>query len=131
MTGNKYLLDTNIIAAWLKGEKGVTDKIAKDKRQIQIPVIVIGELYYGAMYSTHTQKNVEDIETIISNFDVLPIDVDTTIVYGEIKAALRKKGKPLPENDIWIAAIAQRYKLTIITRDKHFKEIESITVKSW
>ena len=131
MTGNKYLLDTNIIAAWLKGEKSVTDKIAKAKRQIQIPVIVIGELYYGAMYSTHTQKNVEDIETIISNFDVLPIDVDTTIVYGEIKAALRKKGKPLPENDIWIAAIAQRYKLTIITRDKHFKEIESITVKSW
>jgi tRNA(fMet)-specific endonuclease VapC len=44
---------------------------------------------------------------------------------------LRKKGKPIPENDIWIAAIARRYQLTIVTRDKHFKEIESISLKNW
>ena len=52
------------------------------------------------------------------------------MAYGNIKAELRKKGKPVPENDIWIAAIAQRYQLTIVTRDKHFKEIESIGLKT-
>jgi tRNA(fMet)-specific endonuclease VapC len=61
----------------------------------------------------------------------LKVDEETTIAYGNIKAALRKKGKPIPENDIWIAAIAKRYELVVVTRDKHFKEIESINIKSW
>jgi tRNA(fMet)-specific endonuclease VapC len=59
------------------------------------------------------------------------VDEGTSIAYGNIKAALRKKGKPIPENDIWIAAIAKRYELVLIFRDKHFKEIESISIKSW
>ncbi|MBY0481736.1 MAG: type II toxin-antitoxin system VapC family toxin [Chitinophagaceae bacterium] len=130
MTGNKFLLDTNIIAAWLTGEASVADKIDGAK-ELHIPIIVIGELYYGALYSTHVQKNMKDIQKIIKYYNVLGIDEETTIVYGKIKAALRKKGKPIPENDIWIAAIAQRYKLTIVTRDKHFKEIDSISLKSW
>ncbi len=130
MTGNKFLLDTNIIAAWLKGEKTIADKIDKAK-EIYIPIIVVGELYYGALYSTQVQKNIGNIQRITSHYNVLQIDEATTIAYGNIKAALRKKGKPVPENDIWIAAIAQRYQLTVVTRDKHFKEIENITLKKW
>lgn len=130
MTGNKFLLDTNIIAGWLKGEVAIADKIDKAK-EVYIPIIVVGELYYGALYSTHVQKNLKAVQNIISHYNVLIIDEETTLVYGNIKAALRKKGKPIPENDIWIAAIAQRYELTVITRDKHFKEIESISFKSW
>jgi tRNA(fMet)-specific endonuclease VapC len=61
----------------------------------------------------------------------LKVDEETSLAYGNIKAALRKKGKPIPENDIWIAAIAEQHKLIVITRDKHFKEIESIKLKSW
>jgi tRNA(fMet)-specific endonuclease VapC len=62
MTGNKFLLDTNIISAWLKGEKPVADKIDKAK-EIHIPIIVVGELYYGVLYSTRVQKNIADIKT--------------------------------------------------------------------
>ena len=130
MSGNKFLLDTNIITAWLKGEKPVADKIDKAK-EIYIPIIVVGELYYGALYSTPIQKNISDIKTITSNYTVLLIDEPVTLAYGNIKAALRKKGKPIPENDIWIAAIARHYSLVIATRDKHFKEIDSIKSKSW
>jgi tRNA(fMet)-specific endonuclease VapC len=130
MIGNKFLLDTNIITAWLKGDASVADKIDKAK-EIHIPVIVLGELYYGALYSTRVEKNIKDIKSITSNYNVLKIDEETTIAYGNIKAALRKKGKPIPENDIWIAAIAKRYELVVVTRDKHFKEIESINIKSW
>jgi tRNA(fMet)-specific endonuclease VapC len=61
----------------------------------------------------------------------LQIDEATTVAYGNIKTSLRKKGKPVPENDIWIAAIAQRFNLTVVSRDKHFKEIEDIVLKSW
>ena len=130
MIGNKFLLDTNIITAWLKGETSVADKIDKAK-EIHIPIIVVGELYYGALYSTQVEKNIREIKSITSNYNVLKVDEETTIAYGNIKAALRKKGKPIPENDIWIAAIAKRYELVVVTRDKHFKEIESINIKSW
>ena len=130
MIGNKFLLDTNIIVAWLSGETNIAGKIDKAK-EIHIPVIVLGELYYGALYSTQVEKNIQQIKNIIVIYNILMIDEETTIAYGNIKAALRKKGKPIPENDIWIAALAMRYELVLITRDKHFKEIESIKVKSW
>ncbi len=130
MIGNKFLLDTNIITAWLKGETAVADKIDKAK-EIYIPIIVVGELYYGALYSTQVEKNIRDIKSITNYYNVLNVDEETTIAYGNIKAALRKKGKPIPENDIWIAAIAKRYDLVVVTRDKHFKEIESIKIKNW
>lgn len=63
MTGNKFLLDTNIITAWLKGETAVADKIDKAK-EIHIPIIVVGELYYGALYSTQVEKNIRGISTL-------------------------------------------------------------------
>jgi len=130
MTGNKFLLDTNIIAAWLNGEVAIANKIDKAK-EVHIPIIVVGELYYGALCSIHVNKNIRGIQNITNHYNVLFIDEETTLAYGNIKAALRKKGKPIPENDIWIAAIAQRYELIVATRDKHFNEIESIRIKSW
>ncbi len=130
MTGNKFLLDTNIISAWLKGESAIADKIDKAS-EILIPVVVIGELYYDALFSTQTEKNISDIQSITRHYNLLPTDEFTAFAYGDIKAALRKKGKPIPENDIWIAAIARQHGLTVVTRDKHFGEIEGLKIKKW
>lgn len=130
MTGNKYLLDTNIITAWLKGDLAIAEKIdaAED---VCIPIIVIGELYYGAMYSTQVEKNVNNITSITSNYNILSINERTTLEYGIIKAELRKIGRPIPENDIWIASIAKCYEFIIVTRDNHFNEIKSIQSIKW
>jgi tRNA(fMet)-specific endonuclease VapC len=130
MIGNNFLLDTNIIIAWFKGEVSIAEKIDKAS-SVHIPIIVIGELYYGALYSSSVQKNINDIRSVTDRYDVLYIDEAAAIAYGLIKANLRKKGKPIPENDLWIAAIAQRYELIIISRDSHFKEIENVSLKSW
>ena len=130
MTGNKFLLDTNIVSAWLKGESSIADKIDKAK-EIHIPVIVIGELYYGALFSTQIERNTFDIKNITSRYSILAVDEETALLYGAIKAALRKKGKPIPENDIWIAAVARQYDLNLATRDKHFNEIEGLKIKKW
>jgi len=54
-----------------------------------------------------------------------------TLHYGQIKSQLKSKGRPLPENDIWIAAIASQHSLKIITRDKHFNEIDSVSLEEW
>ncbi len=48
--------------------------------------------------------------------------------YGEIKNLLKEKGKPIPENDIWIAAIAKEHNLVLITKDKHFRLVDDIKI---
>ncbi len=101
MTGNSYLLDTNIISALFKGEAVIASKIDK-AANVYIPIIVIGELYFGAALSKDGIKYISDIEELKMAYPVLVIDNDTCVHYGSIKSLLRKKGKPIPENDIWI-----------------------------
>lgn len=72
MTGNNYLLDTNIITAWLKGETQVADRIDA-ANDISIPIIVIGELYYGAAFSKHVKKNIENTRKVISAMKCLSL----------------------------------------------------------
>lgn len=62
---------------------------------------------------------------------VLACDAETAQHYGQIKNRLRAKGKPLPENDIWIAALALQYGLVLVTRDAHFNKITSLSVVPW
>jgi tRNA(fMet)-specific endonuclease VapC len=62
---------------------------------------------------------------------VLECNSGTARRYGEIKNALREKGRPIPENDIWIAAIALQHDLTMATRDTHFSEITDLNVAIW
>lgn len=50
---------------------------------------------------------------------------------GIIKEELRKKGKPIPENDIWIAALARQYNLQLVTKDEHFQYINALMLLSW
>ena len=127
MTGNNVLLDTNIISAWLKGDADIADKI-DNADFIAIPVVVVGELNYGAQYSTNVKRNTTNINKVISSYNVLNIDTDTASHYGVIKALLRRKGKPIPENDIWIAALAKQHNFVLATRDKHFTEVEGLTI---
>ncbi|MBY0434562.1 MAG: type II toxin-antitoxin system VapC family toxin [Cyclobacteriaceae bacterium] len=130
MSGGKFLLDTNIITSWLKGEKEIADHIEKAS-DVYIPIIVLGELYYGAEYSTQVQKNIAVVRKLSSQYKVLLIDKAVTIEYGKVKAALRVKGAPIPENDIWIAAIALSNNLPLVTRDKHFNEVGGLKFKAW
>ena len=63
--------------------------------------------------------------------EILHCDAKTAKYYGLIKQKLRQKGQPIPENDIWIAAIAQQYDLTLVSRDKHFSKIEGLQIEIW
>jgi len=62
---------------------------------------------------------------------LLTADHETADYYALIKSELLKKGKPIPENDIWIAATVKQYKLSLVTRDKHFNEINGLTIENW
>jgi tRNA(fMet)-specific endonuclease VapC len=78
-----------------------------------------------------SKRNLERIDEFVAASVVLGCDIETARRYGEIKNALRAKGRPIPENDIWIAAIALEHDLAVVTRDAHLNEIESLKVSPW
>ena len=129
MAGSKYLLDTNIIAAILNKEPEIEAKIAD--KEVYLCSIALGELYYGAFKSTHVEENRRRIELLATRYPLLLCDQGTAQQYGEIKFALRKKGRPIPENDIWIAAIGLQHGLTLLSRDDHFTEVENLVIENW
>ena len=128
--GGRYLLDTNIVSAFFQEDVEVVRKMNAASRII-IPVIVIGELYYGAFQSTSPITYLFKIRALEAYAFVLDCDKETGVMYGEIKAALNKNGKKIPDNDIWIAAMAKQHDLELITRDKHFSFVEGINVIKW
>ncbi|MCI0553204.1 MAG: type II toxin-antitoxin system VapC family toxin [Anaerolineae bacterium] len=126
----KYLLDTNIVIALFADDALVKENLANTE-EIFIPSIVIGELFYGVHKSARAKENLARIEDLASSSVILGCDTETARVYGEIKDVLRIKGHPIPENDIWIAAIAVQHNLTLVSRDGHFSEIENLKVIVW
>ncbi|MBD2354414.1 type II toxin-antitoxin system VapC family toxin [Tolypothrix sp. FACHB-123] len=126
----RYLLDTNIIIALFADEAVVKNYLAQ-ANEVFIPSIVIGELCYGARKSGRVEANLAKVDELVSSSTVLGCDTETARQYGEVKNKLRLKGRPLPENDIWIAAIALQNDLILVTRDAHFQEIESLQVVAW
>lgn len=129
MSGS-VLLDTNIVIGLFANDRAVLARLPETDR-IFIPSIVLGELYFGAYKSAHASENVHRIEELVAASAVLICDAVTAAHYGRIKMALRDKGRPLPENDIWIAALAQQHGLIVVSRDQHFKEIENLPVEAW
>jgi tRNA(fMet)-specific endonuclease VapC len=98
---------------------------------VYLPVVVVGELIFGALKSTRVDKNIARIDEFVSANSVLSCDLDTAGHYGQIKCRLRGKGRPLPENDIWIAALALQHDLTLVSRDEHFQEINDLQFTKW
>jgi tRNA(fMet)-specific endonuclease VapC len=124
------LLDTNIVIAVFAKEAKVQTQLVS-ATEVFVPAIVIGELYYGAYKSSRVTENIVKIKHFAANNTVLGSDTKTAEAYGQIKNALRAKGRPIPENDIWIAAIAMQYNLALVTRDGHFGEVDGLLIETW
>src|ERR671939_46553 len=71
------------------------------------------------------------IDDFAARSSILVCDHTTARQYGESKNALRAKGRPIPENGLWIAAVALQYSLTLATRDDHFREVDGLTIVKW
>ena len=129
VNGN-LLLDTNIIVSLLRGDKMLDKRLAKVGNFL-IPSIATGELFVGAYKSNRTIENLNKIESLIQDITIVPCDLGTSREYGRIKDGLRKKGRPIPDNDIWITAMARQHDLTLVTRDKHFWEVDDLKLVRW
>jgi len=129
MSGS-YLLDTNIVIGLFASDSTIIAQLSASP-QIFIPSIVLGELYFGAAKSAHGKANGARIDSFALKNAILACDGETARYYGRIKEHLRAKGTPIPENDIWIAALAKQHHLILVTRDQHFHQIKEIKTEQW
>lgn len=126
----EYLLDTNIVIALTVREDAVLQRLEADIT-VFLPSIVIGELFFGAYRSGRVEENLDRVADIASANTVLACDEATARHYGQIKNQLREAGCPIPENDIWICALALQHDLSIASRDAHLREVRGIHVEAW
>jgi tRNA(fMet)-specific endonuclease VapC len=126
----RYLLDTNIVVAMF-GEVQAVEAHVSQADAVYVPVAVLAELYFGAYKSGRVQKNVQRVDKLVATSNVLDCDVETARQFGIIKNQLRARGRPIPDNDIWIAATALQHDLTLATRDSHFNEVTGLNYEAW
>jgi tRNA(fMet)-specific endonuclease VapC len=124
----KALVDTNVVIALFAGDPAIVDSL-KHRAAVFLCAPVLGELRYGARASARVESNLARLDQFAQALIVLPCDAETTSSYAAVKFDLREKGRPIPENDVWIASIARQHELTLLTRDAHFREIESLEVE--
>lgn len=126
----KLVLDTNAYCLCDTGHEAALSSL-EEATHIFLPVIVFGELYYGFKHGARLNENLRRLETFIDAFDVQIILVDLSVArkFGDLYASLRKKGKPIPTNDIWIGACCSAVEGTLLTADRHFLEIDQIDVR--
>jgi tRNA(fMet)-specific endonuclease VapC len=126
----RYLLDTNIIIS-LFAKNPQTHSRLVQAEEVFVSCIAVGELYFGACKSIKVLENIARIDDFVLNNSILSCDADIAKRYGTLKNDLKVKGQPIPENDIWIAAIALHHSLILVTNDAHFAVIDNLTVEKW
>ena len=129
----KYLLDTNIVIYVLKRRpREVLEIFNTNASRMAISSITLSELIYGAEKSHNVDKNLEAIEEFISHLDVLSYDAKASQHYGQIKAALEKKGEIIGENDIHISAHAISQGLILVTNNlRELKRAPNLALENW
>ena len=115
------LLDTNFYSAFCKGDEQAV-RIIQQARKIYLPFVVLAELRAGFLCGTKARKNERSLTLFLNSVrvEVLYPDENTTHQFAAVFAQLRLLGKPIPTNDLWIAALAVQYDLILCSRDKHF-----------
>ena len=127
MSGGEIALDTNQAIAVLNGTGDAAQWI-QTFTNIYLPVPVVGELRFGALNSQRAAENLRRVEELVAHCSALDVTVTTAEVYARVRLRLKQKGRPIPENDIWIAALCVERDLDLATSDDHFLEVDGLKV---
>lgn len=124
------ILDTNAISALADGDEATADAAA-EVETLSLPVIALGEFEYGIARSRHRARYQRWLQKLVEVSRVLEIDARTASRYAAIRGTLHGRGRPIPSNDAWIAALALQHDLPVLSRDAHFDEVEGVRRVSW
>jgi predicted nucleic acid-binding protein len=127
----RIAIDTNIYTSFKVNDPSVVETL-RDCDLIGVDITVIAELFYGFSLGAKEKKNRQELEAFLNSprVEVLLHDLETADYYALIVKRLKAKGRPIPTNDIWIAANAMKHGLALYSFDKHFEEIEGLLLLS-
>lgn len=106
-------------------------EILSRSKRIAVPVVVIGEYRFGILRSRHRQAYERWLADWLAAVNVLPVEQATAQHYADVALELKVIGKPIPQNDIWIAALCRQYSLPLLSQDHHFDAVSGIERISW
>lgn len=124
-------VDTNIYVAFKNNDEAVV-KIFQNCDLLGVDIAVIAELFSGFALGGREKKNLQELEAFLDSprVEMFRHDLETAEYYAVIVKKLKAKGKPIPTNDIWIAANAMRHGMALYSFDSHFKEIDGLLLLS-
>ena len=124
----KIVLDTSVYIDFAEGRPEVVDIIAVRSEELLLPSIVLGELFYGFTKGRRSGYNEEKLRGFITALDVAILNVNEDVArkYALVFSSLKQKGTPIPVNDVWIAACCMNAGGTLLTRDRHFEQVDQI-----
>ena len=127
MVGHKIALDTNAYSVIIRDDMRVVNAIS-DANEVFIPIFVSAELLYGFKKGIKAKENLDGFNRFLQlpKVSVLHTTWETAELFADIKLELQTKGRPIPTNDIWIAALAIESGSVLVTFDKHFQYIPGL-----
>lgn len=123
----RILLDTNAYSALMRGHEDVADRVRRAE-QVVLSAVVAGELLLGFRLGARLKKNMAELDAFLDNpyVSLVPVTLTTADRFARIAAALRARGRPIPTNDIWIAAHAMETGAELLSFDAHFEAIDGL-----
>jgi len=117
----RIIIDTNFYVAFKKREDAAVAKLKKAD-YIAVNTVILGELLAGFRCGTREERNREELDLFLDSprVDLLSVDDETAEFYAQVFAELKQKGRPIPTNDLWLAASAMQHGLVLATYDDHF-----------
>lgn len=123
----RILLDTNAYSALMQGHPGVARRVRTAERLLFSPVVA-GELMFGFRHGSRLEQNLRELDAFLGNeyVEMIAVTLVTADRFSRIAASLRKKGTPIPTNDIWIAAQAMESGADLVSFDQHFELVDGL-----
>ena len=124
------ILDTNALSAFADGDAALRKAISSEQ-DLAVPAVVLGEYLFGVRRSRFRSRYEFWLDSYLTLFAVLPVGLRTAESYAEIRGELRTAGRPIPTNDLWIAALTREHQSSLLSRDAHFDAVRGLSRISW
>jgi tRNA(fMet)-specific endonuclease VapC len=124
------MLDTNALSAFLAGDEQLL-RLLRMSPDVGLPAIVLGEYRFGLLQSHSRHRLEPKLDELERVLKILVVDNATARKYADIRCELNQVGRPIPENDIWIAALSRQHHLQLVSKDEHFDVVKGLKRLSW
>ena len=124
------ILDTNAVSSLLSGDEEL-GRILPGVEGHHLPLVVVAEYQFGLLGLDRRSRLPSLFRRLEASSIVLFPDRQTADWYTSIRYELKRLGRPIPENDMWIAALARQHALEIVSLDPHFDAVDGVRRIDW